>query len=135
MCESPKLFYQKNKMKLIHTAIFNFLVLILCHLLVFYFLKDNAIKAGACGMGLVMLAGWFFIAMNVFYSLFPFIYLISAGSKKQNYETVFWLAFFGITGNLFVSLFLNYVLWTLLIIPYLLFIGESLYLKYFSQQP
>lgn len=117
-------------MKSTHITFFNVVITIICHILVFFFLRDWAMKAGACGMGVAMIAGWFLLFLNSAWSSIILIYILLEYYKKSNHKITWLFSVLGIIGNLITAVFLEYHLWALLIIPYLLFLGESFYLKY-----
>ncbi|WP_375559441.1 hypothetical protein ACE193_17110 [Bernardetia sp. OM2101] len=119
-------------MKSIHITFINVLIVVIFHSIVYHFLNTWAIKVGACGMGLAMIAGWFLLFLNISWSSVTLVYVLSISSKKANYKNTWLFVVLGVIGNLIMALLLEYYLWALLIIPYLIFLGESFYLKFTS---
>lgn len=118
-------------MKSIYITFFNVFIVLLTHILAFRFLNEYAITAGACGMGVAMIAGSIPLIIGFIWSCAT-IYLVSKSNKKQYFDDVLLYVILAIIGYSFIALLAESHLWLLLIIPYLLFLGESFYLKFMA---
>lgn len=117
-------------MKSIHITFFNVFIVLVTHIIAFVFLNKYAIQQGACGMGVAIIAGSIPLIINFLWSSI-IIYFVSKSGKKQYFDDTLLYVIIAIIGNSLIAYFSGNYLWRLLILPYLLFLGESFYLKSF----
>ncbi len=116
-------------MKSIHITFFNIFLVLITHIIAFNFLNEYAIEAGSCGMGIALIAGSIPLIINFLWSCGT-IYLVSKSGKKQYFDDTLLYVIIAIIGNSLIAYFAESYLLALLIIPYLIFLGESLYLNF-----
>lgn len=119
-------------MKSIYIVSINVLIIVFTHVLAFNFLNEYAIEAGSCGMGIAIIAGSIPLIVNFLWSCAT-IFLVSKIPVKQYFDDMLLYVAVAITGNLLIAFFAESYLWALLIIPYLIFLSESFYLKYVNK--
>jgi hypothetical protein len=119
-------------MKSTYIVSINVLVIVFTHVVAFNFLNEYAIEAGSCGMGMAIIAGSVPLIINFLWSCAT-IFLVSKIPIKQYFDDMLLYVTIAITGNSLIAYFAESYLWALLIIPYLLFIGQGFYLKFESK--
>ncbi len=119
-------------MKSIHITFANVFIVLITHIIAFDFLDKYAIQQGACGMGVAIIAGSIPLIINFLWSSI-IIYFVSKSGKKQYFDDTLLYVIIAIIGNSLIAYFSGNYLWILLIIPYLIFLGESFYLKFENQ--
>ncbi|AFM04949.1 hypothetical protein Fleli_2586 [Bernardetia litoralis DSM 6794] len=116
-------------MKSIYITFINVLIVVVTHIISFIFLSEYANKQGICGVGLAIVGGSIPLLLS-FICSFIIVYFITKINKETYFEVILWYAIAGIFWHSLIAYFAESYLWALLIIPYLLFLGESFYLKF-----
>jgi hypothetical protein len=98
------------------------------HIVAFIFLNEYAANQGACGMGVAIIGGSIPLLLSFICSSI-IVYFITKVNQETYLQVIVWYAVFGIFWHLLIAYFAESYLWALLIIPYLIFLGESIYLK------
>ena len=117
-------------MKLTVITLSKVFIIVFVHIFILEFLDKND-TSGACDIPSVILA-LIPLAINFLWSCGT-IYLVSKSAKKQYFDDTLLYVTIAITGHSLIAYFAESYLWTLLIIPYLIFLGESFYLKFTSK--
>lgn len=119
-------------MKSIHITFANVFIVLVTHIIAFVFLNKYAIQQGSCGMGVAIIAGSIPLLLN-FISLSVITYFVTKIHQETYLSVVIWYVIFGVFWHSLIAYFAESYLWALLIIPYLIFLGESFYLKFTSK--
>lgn len=116
-------------MKSIYVTFFNIFVVIISHVIAFKWLNDYALTTGACGMGVALIGGGIPLLFSFVCSSI-IVFFITKIHKETYLSVTVWYIVWGIFWHLLIAFFAESYLCMLLTIPYLLFLGESLYLKF-----
>lgn len=108
-------------------TLINVCIIVFINIFILNFLDKND-NSGPCEIPSIILA-FIPLIINFLWSCAT-IFLVSKIPIKQYFDDMLLYVTIAIIGNLLIAYFAESYLWALLIIPYLLFIGQGFYLKY-----
>lgn len=118
-------------MKPIHITIINVFIIIFVHIFILDFLDKNH-TSGPHGHGIPSVVVAFIpLVFNFIWSCAT-IYLASKSAEKQYFNDTLLYVILASIGHSLIAYFAEIYLWLVLIIPYLIFLGESFYLKFIA---
>ncbi|WP_338769621.1 hypothetical protein WAF17_10220 [Bernardetia sp. ABR2-2B] len=93
---------------------------------------DKNDSSGSCGIPSIIIA-FIPLIINFIWSCAT-IFLVSKSAEKQYFDDTSLYVIIAIIGNSLIAYLAESYLWLLLMIPYILFLGESFYLKFARTQ-